>query len=134
MTGQVGERLMEDVIAITHSFHAFSPSLLQIEYIDREFKPLKDVVLFLRMDLRQMAQFVRSELYTDFGPMAVKIFTHAMCMREETKQVQVIKSASLKVETLHMMLACLFVDYLYHSVRLFSTCDFLYICGAHIIA
>jgi hypothetical protein len=89
VTGRVGERLMEDVIAITQAFHAFAPSLLQVEFIDREFKPLKDVVLFLRMDLRQMAQFVRSELYTDFGSMAVKIFSHAMCMREETKQVQV---------------------------------------------
>lgn len=89
VTGRVGERLMEDVIAITQAFHAFSPSLLQVEVIDREFKPLKDVVLFLRMDLRQMAQFVRSELYTDFGSMAVKVFSHAMSMREETKQVQV---------------------------------------------
>ena len=95
VTGRVGERLMEDVIAITHAFHTFSPSLLQSEYIDREFKPLKDVVLFLRMDLRQMAQFVRSELYTDFGPMAVKIFSHAMCMREETKQVQVREEPAL---------------------------------------
>ena len=89
VTDSVGERLMEDVIAITQAFYTFSPSLLQVDFIDREFKPLKDVVLFLRMDYRQMAQFVRNELYTDFGPVAVKIFTHTMGMREETKQVQV---------------------------------------------
>jgi hypothetical protein len=79
VTGSVGERLQQDYEVIVSCFHDCAP-YLQADIVDREvyilsffilncpqLKPLGDTISVLRMDLRRMAQFVRNDLYTDFG-------------------------------------------------------------------
>lgn len=64
---------------IQQSFRECGP-YLQFDIVDREvfltiiiqliclqLKPLGDTIAVLRMDLRRMAQFVRNDLYVDFG-------------------------------------------------------------------
>ena len=47
--------------------------------------PLCDVVKTLTIDSRQMATFVRENLYTDFGLNAVRIWQTIMTIRGESK-------------------------------------------------
>eukprot|EP00602_Paraphysomonas_sp_CaronLab_P010362 CAMPEP_0185023544 /NCGR_PEP_ID=MMETSP1103-20130426/6202_1 /TAXON_ID=36769 /ORGANISM="Paraphysomonas bandaiensis, Strain Caron Lab Isolate" /LENGTH=1103 /DNA_ID=CAMNT_0027556179 /DNA_START=252 /DNA_END=3563 /DNA_ORIENTATION=- len=86
VTGNVGERLQEDFEIMQHTFRELT-MWLHIDVVDRELKPLNDTIAVLRMDLRRMAQFVRTELYQDFGGAYMKIWQTIMAMRDESRQV-----------------------------------------------
>ncbi|CAE7400211.1 unnamed protein product, partial [Symbiodinium microadriaticum] len=86
VVGNVGERLTQDYQVILQAFYACNQWVHQ-DAVDRETKPLRDTIEVLRMDLRRMAQFVRTDFYLDFGSNYMKIWQTLMAMRDESRQV-----------------------------------------------
>lgn len=55
--------------------------------LDTLLKPWRDLIKSLSMDTKSLVEFVKNDLYTDFGPHTIKIWSILMNMRGESKNV-----------------------------------------------
>ena len=80
-------RLEGDLKHWSRYLQEFTGELSEPMEIDKALSVWSHVIQALSLDTRQIAMFVRDQLYPDFGPSTIKVWSTIMQLRGETKPV-----------------------------------------------
>lgn len=89
-------RIEEDVKCLNEVFKEYLASLFdnRLELLMLDLKPLNDLITLCHMDFKDagtvMVNFIKTELYRDFGSSCIKVWQVIMNMKGESKDVSVV--------------------------------------------